>query len=155
MKKSNQTIEESLDKIKFMMNYDSSKTFIENNESIKNSISEQRESPGGIAGKTALAAGAYAGAGAVAGGIAGTVAGGTIVPGASSIGIALGAGSFATAGAIGGAVLLGAYALALAPLVPNSVFKRIFYMCSLLRCCNPLHDGIIRTRRMTFIFSIL
>lgn len=105
--KKEQTIDESLNKIKFMMNYDSSKTLI-----------EQLESPGGIAGKTGIAAGGAALAGGVAGGVAGATAmGGSAAYGAVGIGTALGYGSLAAAGAVGGAVIAGAAALALAPLV--------------------------------------
>lgn len=120
MKKSNQTIEESLEQIKFMMNYDSSKT-----------LTEQLESPGGIAGKTALGAtgaaalGAGAGAALDAGvfGVAGAtgmgasaVTLGHIVTGGAAGGT-MATMSAGTAAAIGGSIITGAAALALIPLV--------------------------------------
>jgi hypothetical protein len=107
MKKPKLTPEESLRRIKLMMNYD-----------ISRSLNEQTESPWGIAKKTGIATGGAAGAGAIAGGIAGASAmSGLPAYAAVGVGTALGAGGLATAGAIGGAVLGGAAALALTPLV--------------------------------------
>jgi hypothetical protein len=120
MDKSKQTIEESIGKIKFMMNYNSSKTLIENKES----VTEQLESPGGIAGKTAAAAGGAALAGGIAGGLgaagaatAATASAAGLAGAAGSVGLALGAGSITSAGIIGGAALTGGAALLLTPLV--------------------------------------
>lgn len=103
------TPEESLQRIKLMMNYDLSRT-----------LEEQLESPGGIAGKTAMATGGAAGLGAVAGGIYGATATSVaaIEGGATGLGLAMMPGaSLAAAGAMATAAIAGAAALALTPLV--------------------------------------
>lgn len=121
MEKDKEIVNESIDKIKYMINYDSTKTFIENHDTIN-----EQTKPGEMLGKTAAATGIATGAGALAGGIAaplafkGALATGGAALGATNaattLGIALG-GTVATAGAIGGAAIVGTAALALTPLV--------------------------------------
>jgi hypothetical protein len=107
MKRKKLTPEESLQRIKLMMNYDISRT-----------LNEQLESPWGIVKKTGIATGAATGLGAVAGSIAAPAAvTASLGSSAGELGIILGGGTLASAGAIGGAVLGGAAALALTPLV--------------------------------------
>lgn len=101
MEKSKKTLDESLGKIKFMMNYDSSKTLLENEGTIENSIFEQVK-PGEMAWKTAA-------------GTAGAAALGHI--GAPIVATAMGAGAAAPFAATLGAVGLGAAALGLIPLI--------------------------------------
>jgi len=112
MIKTKLTPEESLQRIKLMMNYDISRT-----------LNEQLESPGGIGKKTAIATGGAAGLGAIAGAIAApaalhaaTASAAGLSGAAGYLGYAVGA-PLASAGAVGGAILGGAAALALTPLV--------------------------------------
>jgi len=117
MKRKKLTAEESLERIKLMMNYDISKT-----------LNEQLESPWGIAKKTAIATGGAAGAGSIAGSIAAPIwassaagsTGAAISGGSTAAAVGemvLGSAGVASAGAIGGAILGGAAALAVVPLV--------------------------------------
>ena len=109
MKRTKLTPEESLRRIKLMMNYD-----------ISRSLNEQLESPGGIAKKTLIGTGAASGAGAIAGGIYGATTASTaaLEGGATGLGLLMAPGvSLTTAGITGGAILGGAAALALVPLV--------------------------------------
>ena len=114
--------QEALERIKLMMNYDSSKTLNENKEV----IFEQDYAAG-----TAIGAGTAAGAGAALGGAAGSGAlGAAAIPGAAGaigsagysalgLGLSLGPAGIGTAAAtaLGAGVIAGAAALALAPLV--------------------------------------
>ena len=95
----NQNIDESLNKIKFLMNYDSTKTLIENRDTI--SLNEQTV-PGELALKTAKGAGLA--------GLGGYLAGPAV---AGYTGAAISTGAAATVGA----TLAGAAALGLVPLV--------------------------------------
>jgi len=122
--------EEALQRIKLMMEYDSSKTLDEN----KKVISEQLAAPA-VAG---AATGAALGAGAAASGlVAGTATGGGLAGLATSAGLATGAVGTAAATA-GFAIVGGAVGLGLLPLVywlvtkdtgMNKV-KKMFEMCS-------------------------
>ena len=122
--------EEALQRIKLMMEYDSSKTLTENKKVIK----EQYVAPT-VAGATA---GAVAGASAVkAGLVAGTLTGGGAAGFATSIGLGLGATGTAAA-TLGFAVLGGAAAAAVLPLAywlvtkdtGSNKVKKMFQMCS-------------------------
>lgn len=101
---------EGNDKIIFLMNYDSKKTLLENQEVVEQNIG---------AG-TAIGVGTGAAAGGATGaavGAVGTAAGYTGLSGtAASIGASLGASTAVAAAGIGGAVLGGLTALALVPL---------------------------------------
>ncbi len=99
MEKKNRNIDESLNKIKFLMKYDSTKTLIENRDTI--SLDEQTV-PGEMALRTAKGAGLAS--------LGGFLAGPAI---AKYTGAAIGAGTAAT----GSAILAGAAALGLVPLV--------------------------------------
>lgn len=103
--------QEALERVKLMMKYDTSKTLTEN----KSIINEQE-----IGTKTAIGAGIGAGAGLGAAALgAGTLAGGSVGTGAMAVGAAfpgVAAGSGAAL-ALGSAVIGGAAALALVPLV--------------------------------------
>jgi hypothetical protein len=123
--------EEALQRIKLMMEYDSSKTLSENKKVIK----EQLLAPAvaGAAGGAALGAAAIPGTISVASGGAGVAAGATNL--ASAVAGAVGAG---TSTAVGAAIVGGAAGLALLPLVywfvtkdtgANKV-KKMFEMCS-------------------------
>ena len=108
--------EEALQRIKLMMEYDSSKTLDEN----KKVISEQDYLTGTAIGTgAAAAAGAATGAGIGAKGLAamGAASSTAIGGGAQAVGTALGAKTAAAALTIGGGVIAGAAALALTPLV--------------------------------------
>lgn len=102
--------QEAMDRIKLMMKYDTSKTLNENKEMIY----EQQ-----IGTKTAIGTGVGAGAGLGAAALgAGTLAGGSVGTGAMAVGSALGAGAGTGAAlALGSAVIGGAAALAVVPLV--------------------------------------
>jgi peptidoglycan hydrolase-like protein with peptidoglycan-binding domain len=107
MKKTKQTIDESLNKMKYMMNYDSSKTRFENEGTV---IMEQ-VAPGEMFAKTAKGATMAAGAGWLAGpAIAGALPTGTM---AGSVIGGLTAGAAATLGA----AVFGAAAIGLIPLI--------------------------------------
>jgi hypothetical protein len=132
--------EEALQRIKLMMEYDSSKTYTENKVIVENkkTINEQYEAPTAVSGL----AGAGIGAGLAAKGLIGTAAvaantatGAAAVgaTGAPALGAALGVSSVAAGAIIGGAV-----AVAVLPLVywlvtkdtgMNKV-KKMFEMCS-------------------------
>jgi len=123
--------EEALQRIKLMMEYDSSKTLDEN----KKVISEQLAAPavaGAAGGATAGLGAMAAGAGTLGSGAVGTTA---MAVGAAFPGVAAGGGA---ALALGGAVIGGAVGLGLLPLVywfvtkdtgANKV-KKMFEMCS-------------------------
>jgi hypothetical protein len=127
--------EEALQRIKLMMEYDSSKTLDEN----KKVISEQD-----TLAKTGIATAAGTGLGAAAGGAA-AAAGASVAGGATGTAFTLGAtlapniaGGAVAATALGGAVLGGAAALALTPLViwyldkdnAKSKVERIIQYCT-------------------------
>jgi hypothetical protein len=112
MEKSKQTIDESLDKIKYMMNYDSSKTRFEN----EGTITMEQVKPGEMTWKTAAGAAGAAGLGAATGAGLGaaTIASPAIaagIGGKALLGMTIG-GSAVT----GGAIIFGAAALGLIPL---------------------------------------
>jgi hypothetical protein len=120
--------EEALQRIKLMMEYDTSKTLNENKETIK----EQYEAPTVAAGVTGAGVGAgLAAKTALLGTAATSAAGGTGAVGAVSAALGVG-------GAAAGAIIGGAAALAVLPLVywlvtkdtgANKV-KKMFEMCS-------------------------
>ena len=128
--------EEALQRIKLMMEYDSSKTYTENKVIVENKevIKEQYEAPAAVG----AVAGAGLGAGAAATGlVAGTATGGGLAGLATSVGLATGAVGTAAAtvgfGIVGGAVGLGllplAYWLVTKDKGRNKV-KKMFEMCS-------------------------